>query len=130
MSPGPTWMFIAMLTPIENTEMKLENQTTSRHHHRHRHKIKQVDEFFNPFDILNPLENSFSNLKPLDMVMSDHLISDGIDLKDKKHQHWPLKRETVIEGDLVFGGLMMVHERSENMICGPVMPQGGICFES
>ncbi|VVD04783.1 unnamed protein product [Leptidea sinapis] len=126
MSPEPTWMFIALLILIENTEMKLENQTTSRHHHRHRHKIKQLDEFFNPFDILNPLEDSFSNLKPLDMVMSDHMISDGIDLKDKKHQHWPLKREAVIEGDLVLGGLMMVHERSENMICGPVMPQGGV----
>jgi len=40
--------------------------------------------------------------------------------------HWPVKREAVVEGDLVLGGLMMVHEREDNITCGPVMPQGGI----
>ncbi|KAK9501336.1 hypothetical protein O3M35_012072 [Rhynocoris fuscipes] len=39
---------------------------------------------------------------------------------------WPVKREAVVEGDVVLGGLMMVHERSDTMTCGPVMPQGGI----
>nr|CAH7731843.1 unnamed protein product [Callosobruchus chinensis] len=29
-------------------------------------------------------------------------------------------------GDLILGGLMMVHEREENLVCGPIMPQGGI----
>ncbi|XP_013134087.1 PREDICTED: metabotropic glutamate receptor-like [Papilio polytes] len=54
------------------------------------------------------------------------MSSDIGELKDKKHQHWPIKREAVIEGDLVLGGLMMVHERSDNLTCGPVMPQGGV----
>ncbi|GFG30704.1 hypothetical protein Cfor_05171, partial [Coptotermes formosanus] len=40
--------------------------------------------------------------------------------------HWPVKREAVVEGDLVLGGLMMVHERQDNTTCGPIMPQGGI----
>jgi len=40
--------------------------------------------------------------------------------------HWPVKREAVVEGDLVLGGLMMVHEREDIHTCGPVMPQGGI----
>jgi len=40
--------------------------------------------------------------------------------------HWPVKKEAVVEGDLLLGGLMMVHEREDNTICGPVMPQGGI----
>ncbi|XP_018024995.1 metabotropic glutamate receptor 3 [Hyalella azteca] len=31
-----------------------------------------------------------------------------------------------MDGDTMLGGLMMVHERQEDMICGPVMPQGGI----
>ncbi|EZA58081.1 Metabotropic glutamate receptor [Ooceraea biroi] len=31
-----------------------------------------------------------------------------------------------MEGDLVLGGLMMVHEREDTVTCGPVMPQGGI----
>ncbi|KAG8226799.1 hypothetical protein J437_LFUL002845 [Ladona fulva] len=48
---------------------------------------------------------------------------------------WPLKREAVVEGELVLGGLMMVHERgpgvkeggsAEGWWCGPVMPQGGV----
>ncbi|CAG9859138.1 unnamed protein product [Phyllotreta striolata] len=47
-----------------------------------------------------------------------------------RHQHeevpWPVKKEAVVEGDLVLGGLMMVHEREESITCGPVMPQGGV----
>lgn len=39
---------------------------------------------------------------------------------------WPVKREALVEGDLVLGGLMMVHERDDTYVCGPVMPQGGI----
>ena len=40
--------------------------------------------------------------------------------------NWPIKREAIIEGDIVLGGLMMVHEREESHICGPIMPQGGV----
>lgn len=40
--------------------------------------------------------------------------------------NWPIKKEAVIEGDLLLGGLMMVHEREDSITCGPVMPQGGI----
>jgi len=39
---------------------------------------------------------------------------------------WPAKKEAVVEGDLVLGGLMMVHEREDSITCGPVMPQGGV----
>ncbi|XP_017768397.1 PREDICTED: uncharacterized protein DDB_G0286591-like [Nicrophorus vespilloides] len=39
---------------------------------------------------------------------------------------WPVKREAVVEGDIVLGGLMMVHEREDSVTCGPIMPQGGI----
>lgn len=39
---------------------------------------------------------------------------------------WPVKKEAVVEGDLVLGGLMMVHEREDSVTCGPVMPQGGV----
>ncbi|XP_020712388.2 metabotropic glutamate receptor 2-like isoform X2 [Athalia rosae] len=40
--------------------------------------------------------------------------------------NWPVKNEAVVEGDLVLGGLMMVHEREDSVTCGPVMPQGGV----
>jgi len=39
---------------------------------------------------------------------------------------WPLKRAAELEGNLIIGGLMMVHERQEDITCGPIMPQGGI----
>ncbi|KAE8748482.1 hypothetical protein FOCC_FOCC004777, partial [Frankliniella occidentalis] len=39
---------------------------------------------------------------------------------------WPVKLNAVVEGDLVLGGLMMVHEREDSVVCGPIMPQGGI----
>ncbi|XP_066582766.1 metabotropic glutamate receptor 2 isoform X2 [Prorops nasuta] len=39
---------------------------------------------------------------------------------------WPVKHSAVVEGDLVLGGLMMVHEREDKVTCGPVMPQGGV----
>jgi len=37
-----------------------------------------------------------------------------------------VKKEAVVEGDLVLGGLMMVHEREDSVTCGPIMPQGGV----
>ena len=39
---------------------------------------------------------------------------------------WPVKRVAEIPGELVIGGLHMVHEREEEQICGKVMPQGGL----
>ena len=39
---------------------------------------------------------------------------------------WPVKHNAIVEGDLVLGGLMMVHEREDTITCGPIMPQGGI----
>lgn len=40
--------------------------------------------------------------------------------------HWPVKHEAVVEGDVILGGLMMVHSREDTITCGPIMPQGGI----
>jgi hypothetical protein len=39
---------------------------------------------------------------------------------------WPIKKEAVVEGNVILGGLMMVHEREDNMTCGPIFEQGGI----
>ncbi|CAH1407466.1 unnamed protein product [Nezara viridula] len=38
---------------------------------------------------------------------------------------WPVKKSCETPGDIVIGGLMMVHEREDTVVCGPVMPQGG-----
>lgn len=40
--------------------------------------------------------------------------------------HWPVKKEAIMEGNLILGGLMMVHSREDTITCGPIMPQGGI----
>ena len=40
---------------------------------------------------------------------------------------WPRRDLAVTEdGDIILGALHMVHERSEEKICGAIMPQGGI----
>lgn len=48
----------------------------------------------------------------------------------KARQHfnftWPAKKAAEVEGDVILGGLMMVHEREDQITCGPIMPQGGI----
>ena len=46
--------------------------------------------------------------------------------KFQKNLAWPDKRVAEIEGDILIGGLHMVHEREDKMICGPIMPQGGL----
>lgn len=61
-----------------------------------------------------------------------HLIRHGrrqfrsMDQNTPISGNWLVKKEAVVEGDLVLGGLMMVHERGETVTCGPVMPQGGV----
>lgn len=39
---------------------------------------------------------------------------------------WPVKHASITEGDVILGGLMMVHSREDSRTCGPIMPQGGI----
>lgn len=39
---------------------------------------------------------------------------------------WPVRHAAIVEGDVVLGGLMMVHSREDTITCGPIMPQGGI----
>ena len=39
---------------------------------------------------------------------------------------WPTRLVAKVDGDLILGGLMMVHEREDTITCGKIMPQGGI----
>lgn len=58
-------------------------------------------------------------------VLTHHHIRHHPELNSPEI-HWPVKKEAVVEGHLVLGGLMMVHEREDSVTCGPIMPQGGI----
>ncbi|XP_034475768.1 metabotropic glutamate receptor 2 [Drosophila innubila] len=59
-------------------------------------------------------------------------LPDSVDyLQDRLYatlaqRHWPVKREAIVEGGVILGGLMMVHSREDSITCGPIMPQGGI----
>ena len=44
----------------------------------------------------------------------------------QKVESWPFRRIAEIPGEITIGGLHMVHERQDQLICGPVMPQGGL----
>lgn len=65
-----------------------------------------------------PGEFRFNNIRSLIDVTSGLAGSEAV--------VWPVKKEAVLEGDVILGGLMMVHEREDSVTCGPIMPQGGI----
>lgn len=56
----------------------------------------------------------------------DLLVGDSMEEHQVGNLPWPVKHESVMEGDLILGGLMMVHSREDSVTCGPIMPQGGI----
>ncbi|XP_049694111.2 metabotropic glutamate receptor 2 [Helicoverpa armigera] len=151
MRPGQQWLAVCLLiTTVHYTEMRhsidslnIEDSVfhkRNRHHHRHKHKpgddiydptffADRPDEFYPMLSLKDGMHLLDYEISPKQEAKSDwvNMSNDQVgEMKDKKHQHWPIKREAVIEGELVLGGLMMVHERSDNMTCGPVMPQGGV----
>ncbi|XP_072753818.1 uncharacterized protein [Anoplolepis gracilipes] len=68
------------------------------------------------------------SINPPRNVLED-ITTENVDdssTDDALFDQWPVKHSAVVEGDLVLGGLMMVHEREDTITCGPVMPQGGI----
>lgn len=114
-------------------DFDLDFTTSFKHHHRHRHKATfKVDEAKMLGHEAHLVEPNVAEFEPDNEAANKdwlHMANDHVgELRDRKyyHPHWPIKREAVIEGDLVLGGLMMVHERSDTMTCGPVMPQGGV----
>ncbi len=52
--------------------------------------------------------------------------SSALRLSKSSSDSWPLKRVAEIPGTIILGGLHMVHEREDQLICGPIMPQGGL----
>lgn len=75
---------------------------------------------------------AYSNAFRFENPETHHPIRHGrrqfrsMDLNAHVQTTWPVKKEAVVEGDLVLGGLMMVHEREDTVTCGPVMAQGGV----
>uniref|UniRef100_A0A1I8NMS5 G-protein coupled receptors family 3 profile domain-containing protein n=1 Tax=Stomoxys calcitrans TaxID=35570 RepID=A0A1I8NMS5_STOCA len=95
------------------------HQHQHHQHHQHHHSSRlQTDEqaaiTIKKFRSLPETEQNFQ-LQPR---LLHGLVS--------QQSHWPIKREAIVEGDVILGGLMMVHSREDNLMCGPIMPQGGI----
>lgn len=82
--------------------IKHRNKRHRHHHNNHQHHTGSKKSFRSVSDMF--LENE-DNLTP---------------------PHWPVKKEAIVEGDVLLGALMMVHSREDTMTCGPIMPQGGI----
>lgn len=104
----------------------VHHEHQSMFHGRHRnHHMHNFDEHFYRYGRNGTIE--------LDIKHGNHFYGRH---KRKYHEnemdheieplHWPIKKKAVVEGHVILGGLMMVHEREDNMTCGPIMPQGGI----
>ncbi|KAG5328192.1 GRM protein, partial [Acromyrmex charruanus] len=75
---------------------------------------------------IDPLRQRNSNPS---QGVSENITTENIvdsSAGDVHSDQWPVKHSAVVEGDLVLGGLMMVHEREDTITCGRVMPQGGV----
>ncbi|XP_043071385.1 metabotropic glutamate receptor 2 [Drosophila grimshawi] len=102
-----------------------------------RHRGRHVITHSNSHNMNNNINNNHVNNVMLPLISElggKYLRSlpDSVDfLQDRLYatqpqRHWPVKREAIVEGDVILGGLMMVHSREDSITCGPIMPQGGI----
>lgn len=128
------WRVLLCITAVTGTTVLAPNVHHHHHHHhvrnggrhhRRRHQHKHNENVDGPAPRLqlwdyNMPAASFGHIRYfVDELIPWPPIDNVIPL-------WPIKREAIVEGDLVLGGLMMVHEREDTQTCGPIMPQGGI----
>ncbi|KAK2575982.1 hypothetical protein KPH14_007343 [Odynerus spinipes] len=104
----------AFAVALEDEEAEMHE--SFRFPHRSQHPLfRWTDRFHaeNPWPHRHPIRHARRYFRSMDTTTN-------------VQRSWPIKKEAVIEGDLLLGGLMMVHEREDTITCGPVMPQGGI----
>ncbi|EEB19165.1 conserved hypothetical protein [Pediculus humanus corporis] len=95
---------------------------------KHRHKHGEL--FIRDYSI-NPVNYNNNNNRNAEKFfyktnVRNLIADDNWPVKSNQGFHWPVKKEAEVDGDLILGGLMMVHEREDSVTCGPIMPQGGI----
>lgn len=136
--------------PMENITLersKVRRRHAKRWHNHHRHHQKQYHfdlnsklllhengantfpmnyQYEKPAAIMldesQTLSESFAELESQALMKTTKYFNETNDVTI----HWPVKKEAIVEGDVILGGLMMVHSREDSMMCGPIMPQGGI----
>ncbi|XP_037917846.1 metabotropic glutamate receptor 2-like [Hermetia illucens] len=116
-----------------NVEHRKEHRNHHRNHHRHYQYFHDSGEM-EKGDFVH-LASPYVEEDPSRPHLSREVLpnenhndaASSLSAHDPHHNlHWPVKKEAVVEGDVVLGGLMMVHSREDSIICGPIMPQGGI----
>ena len=118
-SSGNRQMFVASLVEDGNDKLFIGTRTGST-------DSNTRDLYMNEDDMLLLSEDSVPTQGSTSVtdLIKGHGHQSGASLEG--FEHWPTKYESVVEGDLILGGLMMVHEREDSVTCGPIMPQGGI----
>lgn len=111
-----------------NTDIIINrHQKRHRHHHSYRNFNGDTPEYRNQAASLLTSTTQLKHYKYFIENEQAHIGSDIVNRDDSLlNLHWPVKKEAIMEGDLVLGGLMMVHSREDTIMCGPIMPQGGI----
>lgn len=81
-----------------------------------------------PLSIVYNFSNPIFELTTIEFVdkVTKRSSEGKIDAKPDLYKNWPVKHAAEVPGDLILGGLMMIHEREDSVTCGPIMPQGGV----
>lgn len=120
----------------QNCKGNLSNLTQAQQHHQRHSSHRHNNNVAFPAKMRHKKSRGLASY--LSSVYYDDLMKAGGDHDDISATTmtslgrafdkvpWPIKKEAVVEGNVILGGLMMVHEREDNMTCGPIMPQGGI----
>lgn len=117
-----TFVFLCLLITTTTAARKHSNQRHWTHYFNHYALDinKQISSYLS--SLLEPQAHRDRILKFSENL--PHRIRHHPELEEELA--WPVKKVAVVEGDIILGGLMMVHEREDTITCGPVMPQGGI----
>lgn len=113
--------------PSSSSLLTYKRPHTKRHRHHHTYNRFNND-FQSSLVSASMNDRLFIDGEP-DLQAEEVVRSSSSDIDedlDISQLHWPVKKESIMEGDLILGGLMMVHSREDTMMCGPIMPQGGI----
>ncbi|OTF79035.1 glutamate receptor, metabotropic-like protein, partial [Euroglyphus maynei] len=99
----------------KNNEIDLFNQNSKSHFY-----LNNDDHYeWNIHHFINDDDHHHHN--PASIRSTRYIFSDN-----HPNITWPVKKVAEVHGNITLGGLMMVHEREDQKICGPIMPQGGI----
>ncbi|KAL7014522.1 hypothetical protein ACKWTF_015984 [Chironomus riparius] len=120
----PVLLILASLTSL-NEVHSYHNHNLEQLEFHHKSHLRHNHIRFNEFYTINDTNSALLSLKHGHYFYGRHKRKYFEEMSGE-HIHWPNKQESVVEGDVILGGLMMVHEREDNATCGPIMPQGGI----